>query len=57
MTKEEKKTYNREYRAEGFGKIADRKYRNNNIARLREYARKYAAERRARDNDRREGGQ
>lgn len=36
MTREEKRQYLREYRAEGFGKIADRRYYMKNVEKLRE---------------------
>lgn len=35
MTREERKQYCKEYRAEGFGKIADRKHYRQNAERLR----------------------
>lgn len=39
MTKEEKRQYLREYRAEGFGKISDRRYYIKNVEKLREKSR------------------
>lgn len=41
MTPEEKRAYNKQYRAEGYGANADARYRLRNAAKIREYMREY----------------
>lgn len=44
MTPEEKRAYNKQYRAEGYGANADARYRFKNAAKIREYMREYMRE-------------
>jgi hypothetical protein len=41
MTPEQKRAYNKQYRAEGYGANADARYRAKNKAKLAEYMREY----------------
>lgn len=41
MTPEEKRAYNKQYRADGYGANADARYRARNRQRLTEYMREY----------------
>ncbi len=52
MTREEKRQYMREYRAEGFGKMADRKYYLKNVEKLREASKLRYLRRKARKSSR-----
>lgn len=46
MTPEEKREYNKQYRADGYGRNADARYRLRNKDKLREYMRAYMKRRR-----------
>lgn len=46
MTPEEKRAYNKQYRAEGYGANADARYRLRNAAKIREYMREYMRKKR-----------
>lgn len=46
MTPEQKRAYNKQYRAEGYGANADARYRAKNKKRLAQYMREYRKKRR-----------
>jgi len=50
MNPEEKRAYNKQYRAEGYGANADARYRLRNKSKIREYMREYMRTKRRRDD-------
>lgn len=49
MTPEQKRAYNKQYRADGYGANADARYRAKNKAKLAEYMREYRRNKKRRD--------